>query len=279
MGNEVIARITARNMDFADTRCMSVSKCIGYLSKPFDKEGVAKTCSERDFDKEGSKYYGMTPEAIIAMWDEKSDESKRYGSLLDEYVELRLENKDAAALESWKLDNNYEYDERLRNNCKGFDDFIDVLARSTDYEYVGRETALYIVSASGNALNGRFDCLFRSRSTGNYLLIDWKTTEDIDTSNRFQKMLGPMYALDKCKMNEYTTQLHMYKKALVETYGVTDYQHIQCFVCQTVQAPNARGLNYNIIGENFQFNPKLLDKVIDFATQKHRLERLSAASK
>ena len=45
-------------------------------------------------------------------------------------------------MEIWKLDNNFDYDERLKGNCIGFEEFVSDLSQF-GYEYVGREITVY----------------------------------------------------------------------------------------------------------------------------------------
>ena len=94
---------------------ISVSKMEEFLCEKFDAEAMAATCAKKGAENPDYKYAGMTAEEILNMWTSKADESKRYGSLLDDYTMHRFEGSEDE-LEMWKLDNNFDYDDRLNNN-------------------------------------------------------------------------------------------------------------------------------------------------------------------
>lgn len=204
------------------------------------------------------------------MWEANADESRRYGKLLDSYTDMNFENSNL--LESWKIDNSYEYDKRLHGLCDGFDQFYSNLLKNTDYRFVTREQQMFIKSAkSGQYINGRFDCLFYSESTGRYLLIDWKTNDEIKKDNRFEKMYGPLFNKDACDWNYYTVQVYMYKKALSETYGIADPDMIDVYICQFNKDINERNTNFTVHKPAFDYDSELLDDIIDFSYKKKAL--------
>ena len=77
--------------------------------------------------------------------------------------------------------------------------------------------------------------------------------------------------LDECDMNTYTIQLHIYKKALVETYGLSSYDKISVYVCNLLRQPNEQGLNFKLFKQNFDFDVNRLNTFIDFGNQKFKL--------
>ena len=252
--------------------CVSVSKlCNDYIKVKFDDVAQAEVCAKKGLNDPNYKYAGMTANQILEQWHAKSSESKRYGSLLDDYAGMNL-NNETEKLELWKLDNGYDYDDRLKSICKGFDDFYNFILTKTNYKYVARELPLYCKTPKDGHINGRFDCLFYDETTDAYIIIDWKTTDDITTSSRYGKKLqGPAYMLDECDMNTYTIQLHVYKKALVETYGLSSYDKISVYVCNLLRQPNEQGLNFKLFKQNFDFDVNRLNTFIDFGNQKFKL--------
>lgn len=248
MENAVIAKIKGINMtSFRNgvKGTLSVSKMNNFLvAEPFDAEKSAKICEAKGKDNPNYKYYNMTAEQIMESWSEKSAESRRYGTLLDEYTGLILEQ--SSDLERWKITNGYNYDARLKANCDGFEEFRKQLEETTNYRYVGREIQVFATSEKGNVLNGRLDCLFEDasdESNKKYLIIDWKTTDEISTKNQYKKKLrGPAFNLDDCDMNKYTAQLFIYKKALVETYGIANEENVKVAVCNVLRERNEHNL-------------------------------------
>lgn len=272
---EKINSINKQIVDSLDNKhTLSVSKCVGYVKREFDKEGVAQEQYLKHYNDPQHKYFHMTKEQIIESWENKAAESKRYGSLLDDYVGHRLQGTELD-LEEWKLDNDFDYDTRLQGLCKGFDELYADIQKGTDYKFVTRECEMYIRATEGNIINGRFDCLFYSESKNKYLLIDWKTNDAIETANKYKQfMQGPCREMSDCNANEYTIQLHMYKRALSETYGIATADQIETFLCQMVHTPTANGAkHYSLYPENFKYNTALLDKIIDYSYKKYAIQK------
>lgn len=258
----------AINESYKGIKTLSVSKCLSYIQKPFDQEGNAQRCFEKGFNKPDDKYYQMTKEDILKAWNEKSAASCRYGSLLDNYIGLNLNNK-LDELEDWKLDNSYDYDKRLKGLCDGFDQFYATILSNTDYRFHSREEQMFIKSnKSENVINGRYDCLFYSQSKDRYLLIDWKSSGKIEKTNKWDKLLGPCFNLDACNGNTYSIQIEFYKKALTETYKITTADKIDTMICQMSESLNENNKNYIIIKPLIEYSSVFLDDVIDFAYKK-----------
>ena len=254
-----------------ETRAMSVSKLLEYMHKEFDREGVAKKCFEKGFDDPKSKYYQMTVEHIIESWEKKASESRMYGSLVDNYIGTFL--NESEELETWKLDNNYDYDPRIHGLCEGFNQFYNIITKQTDYEYVTREEKMFIkCNKTGEWINGRFDCLFYSPSLNKYLVIDWKTNGELSRENKWEKMFGPLYDKDACDLNEYTIQVQMYKKALSEVYELAPPENIDVYICQFLIEPNEFGNHYQLHKQGFEYDSKKLDDIIEFAYKKSRMK-------
>ena len=100
---------------------------------------------DKHYNEEDSPYYHKTAEEIIEMWDNKATTSRSYGSNLDDYIGMNL-NEQLDELSLWKLDHNFYDDKRLNGICTGFDQYYKLLQEKTDYQYVTRELTLYIKS-------------------------------------------------------------------------------------------------------------------------------------
>lgn len=251
---------------------ISVSKMLDFLARKFDAEKQALICEEKGKTDSKYKYAGMTAAEIMEQWSSKAAESMKYGRLLDTYAGLSFKDTSLTeSLEVWKLDNNFDYDDRLKNNCTGFDEFVaDMTAYG--YEYVGREMTVYLRTENGNVVTGRLDCLFRNPSNGRFLIVDWKTTDDIKLSGfGNQKFFGPGMDIDDCDMSKYTTQLHIYKEALCNTYGLGKPDDISVAVVNLRKEAEANGRHYLLYKENFQFKSKRLHDFVDFAIKKRAL--------
>ena len=268
-----ISRINEEKFKELNSRqIISVSKMEEFLCEKFDAEAMAATCAKKGAENPDYKYAGMTAEEILNMWTSKTDESKRYGSLLDDYTMHRFDGSEDE-LEMWKLDNNFDYDDRLRNNCTGFEEFWKDL-QLYGYEYVGREITLYRETAAGNIVTGRMDCLFRHPGTGNLFVIDWKTTEEIKTSSYGKKMKGPAFLYDDCDHGKYTIQTQTYKNDLIYEYGLGTEETVNCCVVNLLREKDPQlGKFYRIYKEARPFQHKVLDDIIDFAIKKRELTK------
>ena len=84
-------------------------------------------------------------------------------------------------------------------------------------------------------------------------------------------MLGPCFKMDECNLNEYTLQTHFYKKALCETYGITTYDKVDCYICQMLPEALENGNHFLLHKQNFSFEPEFLNKVIDYCVEKDKI--------
>lgn len=250
---------------------ISVSNMIDLISEPFDKVGQAAKCEVKGKQNPDYKYAGMSAEEIIAQWEAKADESRHYGQLLDEYTECVFE-KSPEETEIWKLDNNYDYDERLRGNCLGFEQFISDL-KQWGFVYVGRELPMYGRSLNGTITAGRMDCLFVNPAARKLFIIDWKTTEEISTEAfRHRTLKGPAFSIEDCDMGKYSVQLYDYVWSLCNTYHILPAENIVCSVVNLLRTEDPKlKRNYKLFKPLGQFSTKMMGDIADFAVRKREL--------
>lgn len=254
---------------------ISITDCLDYLEWAFDKEGVAQNTYNKNFNNPESKYYQMSVEQIIESWEEKGAESCRYGSMLDNYIGNIFETPNQ--LELWKLDNSYEWDERLQNLCKSFDAFYDVMMKSGDIVFIAREKTVYY-EYNGWLIKGRFDFLCYNKRTNKYIIIDWKSSGSIDkTPTRWtKKMKGPMFKYPQLNYYRYTLQLHYYKRALIKKYlpaGTTEDNVEVLIVSLPGHIIEENGQMFNVYKEAIKYDPMLIDNMFKFAIQKRKIEQ------
>ena len=242
---------------------ISVSKLNNeYIKEKFDELKEAEQCYLKGLENPYYKYAGMSVNEILDQWHDKANTSKHYGNLLDEFTGLYLTNDDK--LYDWKIENNFDTDERLRFACLGITQFYDYILNHTNYHFVARELPVYYETDEGYKINGRFDCLFYDENTDSYIIIDWKTTENITTKNYYHKYLqGPANMFQDCDMNLYTIQLHIYKLALIYTYKLAPANRISVYVCNLLRKEH-NNLYYKLFGQNFDFNEQLLNSFIKY---------------
>lgn len=257
---------------------VSISNALDMLFTPFDSEGVAQNTYNKHFDNPESEYYQMTVQQILDKWSAKGAESCKYGSLLDDYIGATLTGTEND-LRLFKLDNGYDFDERLHGLCDSFDNFYSVMSKSGDTEFIAREKYLYLktknpITKEDTYLYGRFDALFRNKRTGKYILIDWKSSGTIDKvpTKWTKKMLGPMFKYPQLNWYRYTLQLYFYKQALIESEYVPADTKPEDIVVMIVNLPGKVipecRQNYQIHQGAMPYDTNMLNEFYKFAIQK-----------
>ena len=266
---------------------ISISSVLSYLAHPFDRDKVVENTYNKHFNNPESQYYHKTKEEIVEMWEAKGAESCRYGSLLDDYIGIRL-TKTEADLKLYKLDNGYDYDERLHGLCDSFDSFYSILCKSGDTVFVDRERDIYVKVKNPNFgeegqteymyVRGRFDALFYNKRTKKWIIIDWKSSGSIDkvATKWTKKMLGPMFQYPELNYYSYTNQLHFYKRGLIESYlpeGTTENDIVVMIVNLPGHIIPEVGVNFQTHTEAMPYSSERLDNIFNFAIQKDYLEK------
>ena len=273
-----------KNIDFSNSNIdktkphISISEVLGMLVEPFDSKGVAQKTHDKHFNNPESQYYQMSVEQIMEAWSAKGAESCKYGSLLDDYIGMNLNNDNPAKLEMWKLDNNYEWDERLLGLCNSFDHFIDLVSKSGNMRFIDRERTLYYkVPGTDYYIKGRFDALFYNVQTNKYVVIDWKSSGSVDKKKTpwTKQLFGPMMKYPALNWYTYTTQVHFYKLALLKSGYLPEGTTADDIEVLIVQMPGhicEGGNDYEIHKQAFDFDEDLMNKLFMFASRKNDLQ-------
>lgn len=255
--------------------CISISSVLGLLEEPFDQIGVATKTYNKHYNNPESEYYHKTVEEICEMWSAKGATSRQYGQMLDNYIGYNL-NHQEDELELFNLDYDREGDERLNGLCTSFDDFVkDILDQHPELEFVTREKTVYYNIPNTNLyVRGRFDALFYNKDKNHYLIIDWKSSGEIDKkpSPWTGKLLGPCKNLLALNWNTYTLQVYFYKTAL-EAYNILkEGESVDCII---VQLPghivNESQKMYCIHTPAFEYDKEYMDKLFVWAHKKNML--------
>lgn len=260
-------------------RKISISSLLGTIITPFDSEGVSQKTFEKHYNNPQSEYYHMTAEQIREAWSAKGATSTHYGSLLDDYIGCILTGNEND-LRLFKLDNGYDYDERLKAHCNAFDNFYSVLSKSGDTEFIEREKYLYLkvknpITKEDMYVYGRFDALFRNKRTGKYILIDWKSSGTIDKvpDKWTKKMLGPMFKYPQLNWYSYTLQLYFYKQALLNSGYLPEGTNADDIIVMIVNLPDhiipEVNMNYQIHQGAMPYDEIIMKNFYNFAIEKY----------
>lgn len=275
------------NVDYSLPR-ISISEILNLIQKPFERDRAVEATFNKHFNNPDSEYYHKSKEEIINMWESKGAESRRYGSMLDDYIGVNL-TKTATDIKLFKLDNDYDNDERLHGLCDSFDNFYEVLSKSGDTIFVDRERSVYHKVLVKNPddetqmieyyVKGRFDALFYNKRTNKWIIIDWKSSGSIDKvpGKWTGKLLGPMNKFPALNYWTYTTQLYFYKKALIEDGYLPANTNPDDVVVMIVNLPGkiieGVGRNFATHQAAYQYDSELLDKLFSYAIQKDYLSK------
>lgn len=235
----------------------SVSKIVEAMHAPFDKESVANNTFSKYFNDPNSKYYHMSVQEIIDSWNVKAELGRNNGKILDTYIGMILENHESKdILEKYKTSLSEIV---ATNKCNIFDKFYKENVENK-LEYVTREQILHDETTG---VVGRFDALFLKNDAKlpgvqNLLIIDWKNTEKIETSNLYNKLKGPLYKYDDCELNRYTIQLYIYVYILRKVYHLTDIRIIPLLV-------QIGSVEYAVYAPQIPYSDELVSDIISFA--------------
>ena len=171
----------------------SVTTFIDQFFEGFDSEKIATNLVATH-----PRYADRTVESLIAEWDAAG----QHGTDVHEEIENWIKNgvepgkAKAAAGVSW-----------LKNYQKKSD--IQVLSE-------------VIIYSTELKMAGTVDVLALDKTTGNYEIIDWKTSKRIDTSSYGNKTGTSSVTRDvpDCNFYHYALQLSLYRYLLEEYYGV-----------------------------------------------------------
>ncbi|MCH5166976.1 MAG: PD-(D/E)XK nuclease family protein [Erysipelotrichales bacterium] len=258
--------------DFDKTRSISISAVIDMISPQFDREAVVQKTFDKNFNNPESKYYQMSKEQILEMWEEKGATSRYYGSSLDDYIGLRFTGH-PNDVEIFKMDK-VEGDNRMEGLCESFDKFYKEHVDNGPLEYVNREQYIYYpIDIDGEQwyVRGRFDCLFYNTETNHYIIVDWKSNGEIETSPTkwTEKLYGPAKSLYNLSGVKYTTQVFFYKLGLENQ--LNNEEVVDVAITNLPGYDNENNPQVKIYGAQYKYDKDLIENILKYAIKKKKL--------
>ena len=171
----------------------SVTTYLDYFFEGFDGEKVAKKLIANV-----PKYKGRTVESLLEEWDE----SARYGTMVHDEIENWIKNsvepKDIKSINGKNWLQKYQ-------TKSGIDFLSEVIIYSKELK-----------------IAGTIDILAKDNNTGEYIIIDWKTSKKINKVS--YKYKTGTHEISKnimdCNFSHYSLQLSLYRYILEEYYNL-----------------------------------------------------------
>lgn len=188
-------------IDGVSENTMSSTTLIKKFFPSFDKDRATRYifASKRHQNDETYKYYKMSKDEIIKSWADKGTKSAAIGT----YNHLQLE----------LYYNGLDYD-RTIPEINMFMDFVDSL--DPNWEPYRTEMLIFhpILRVTGSV-----DMIYRDKSDGKLIMVDWKFCKSIGKSKSNGVGIGKLSHLNNDKYYHYALQLNLYKRILEEIYG------------------------------------------------------------
>lgn len=265
----------------------SITKILNMLHPEFDKIGTAKKMVEKYYDDPTSKYYRMSEQDILDLWNLKSQGGLLLGRMLDDMMQSFTADPVhymATDADSINLDEYISVKENtaIPDKFLSFIDPDDMLRKANNFVAFYRQ--LYNHSKKNGYVNiiagsevdtinlkygykGRLDSLwyFKNIEDSNkdfLMLVDYKNTKDLTVNNRWgEHMYGPLSIYPDCDLNVYTMQLYMYKNALVNTYHIPEDKIVP-------RVLNITKDKCKFYTPYIPYSDKLIEEVMTFANEK-----------
>ena len=191
-----------------DKVAQSVTTILKKYVKPFERDYWAN---------KKANDLGVSVEEILAKWEYNAKFSQIKGTLVHEFLEYSITNKE------------FEYPEDLIINEFGFDPiqtpFNNIVEVAKQF-LIDIEDKMYpiaselIVGDSNYLVGGTIDQLFYNKKSNKLEIWDWKTNKEIKTTSRYFH-LAPLEHIPDTELDHYSLQLSLYKFILETNTGLS----------------------------------------------------------
>ena len=210
------------------TKTISVTKVTGSVTPPFIEKKVAWNTAKKMND-EANKVV-ITPDDLLLQWKRNNLISRAKGSAVHKYIETTLANKVQPYprdIVNKEIAKDFKQFPRLRelvvgDPVKPLYDRITPMVDKFVNDIRGkmhRVRSELVIGSPKYMVCGMIDQMFYNVKSGGFEIWDWKTNSEFDTESKFN-LEPPCGHLDKCKLTEYSLQLHCYKHIFEEETGI-----------------------------------------------------------
>lgn len=182
---------------------LSVTTFIKTLFHPFDSEAVVEKYYDSWQNKQDSRYFNMTKDAILRSWDVSNKRANADGTNMHENIERYYKGQYYSSVgKEWTYFKQFEHWYTTFNSPW------------TPYKC---EWKIYHEELQ---LAGCIDMVYKN-SKGEFILCDWKRCKKIQFNNRFQQgSQSCTLHLDDCNYVHYSLQLMIYAYILKHKYDI-----------------------------------------------------------
>lgn len=181
--------------------------CTGFLHQFFPHvdtdEIITKMMRSKKWPQ--SPYYGMTREAIKAMWDASKKEASEAGTAMHLGIEMVMNGAEKEVSPMVKQSKEWEYFKKYW---------------AVDSEIWEPWRTEWEVWDESIKLAGSIDMIYRNKKDGTFAVYDWKRAKEIKMENPWANGFGPAAALPDTNYWHYTLQLNVYRWMLEKHYGL-----------------------------------------------------------
>lgn len=163
-----------------------------------------------------NKYYGMSREEILTLWNDSRDEAAQAGTKMHYDIECYYNT-------FHNINNDYENTKTqvIKNSSLEYSYFLKF---AEDYNYLKPYRTEWMIWDSDVKIAGSVDMVFQEdaiRDPDSILIYDWKRSKEITKTSNFNK-----FAITECINHlpdtnfwHYSLQLNVYKYILEKNYG------------------------------------------------------------
>lgn len=199
----------------------SVTRMIHRWFPEFDAETIARRKAERE---------GIQFDALLAEWARKRDEAAAFGTKAHLMAEKIVAEKNSAAAD------HLAETAREKSYLSAIKEALTRIALG--YDVVETEM---IVFSPGKKVAGTIDLLLRNRTTGEYVVADWKTNKEMKYKGYGdEKGSGPCANLVHCNFNHYSLQISAYGHLLASESYLPLGANVRGVLLHLREAPGGR---------------------------------------